>query len=277
MKILYRQNDNNGMALKALGIDHCYLKRLEVDSDRGRITNKAHHHNGFEIHIIEKGYQVYLVGEREYKVFENEFLLIPCGIIHRVVESAPKTVKYSITFSANSESCANSVNGCACGTVDEKIKSAVARVLEENARRSLGAELLVAGAVFELAVRLLRAGRMVEAVAETAEEQDPRLAMAKQYIIDNAEQKLSVSEVAAYCALSEKQLTRLFDAEGTTPADFIRTQKIRLIEQMLSEGKASLKEISEKMNFSNEFYFNTFFKKYSGMTPGEYRKMSLSR
>ena len=275
MKIIYRQTDSNGMALKALGIDHCYLKRLEVDSDRGRITNKAHHHNGFEIHIIEKGYQVYLAGGKEYKVFENGFLLIPCGMIHRVVESAPKTVKYSITFSLTPESGANSVVGCACGIVDERIKSAVARALEESARKSQSAELLVAGAVLELAVRILRAGGMTESVAEAAEEQDPRLAMAKQYIIDNAEQKLSVSEVAAYCALSEKQLTRLFDAEDTTPADFIRTQKIKLIEQMLSEGRASLREISEKMNFSNEFYFNTFFKKYSGMTPGEYRKMSL--
>ena len=118
---------------------------------------------------------------------------------------------------------------------------------------------------------------MTETVVQMAAEQDPRLAMAKQYIIDNAEQKLSVSEVAAYCALSEKQLTRLFDTEDTTPAEFIRSQKIKLIEQMLSDGNASLKEISDKMNFSNEFYFNTFFKKYSGMTPGEYRKMNLAK
>ena len=277
MKILYRQTENNGMALKALGIYHCYLKRLEVDSDRRRITNKVHHHNGFEIHIIEKGHQIYHAEEKEYKVFEDEFLLIPCGMNHRVVESAPNTVKYSISFSTNPDSGANSVVDCAFGKVDEKIKSAVARVIEEGEKKSQSAEMLIAGAVLELAVRLLREGGMTETVVQMAAEQDPRLAMAKQYIIDNAEQKLSVSEVAAYCALSEKQLTRLFDTEDITPAEFIRAQKIKLIEQMLSDGNASLKEISDTMNFSNEFYFNTFFKKYSGMTPGEYRKMNLAK
>jgi AraC-like DNA-binding protein len=36
---------------------------------------------------------------------------------------------------------------------------------------------------------------------------------------------------------------------------------------------SSIKDISEIMHFNNEYYFNAFFKKYSGMPPGEYRKM----
>ena len=103
------------------------------------------------------------------------------------------------------------------------------------------------------------------------------LAIAKQYVIDNADQQLSVSEISDYCYLSEKQLTRLFAADGITPADFIRKEKIKLIEGYLNEGKLSLREISEKLSFANEYYFNTFFKKYSGMTPGEYRKMSTDK
>ena len=274
MKILYRQTRDNGMAFDRLGISHCYLKKLLVDQDFRKISGKAHHHNGFEIHIIEKGYQKYLVSGKEYKVSGGEFFLIPCGIIHKVSESAAQTAKYSITFSVNPISGANKIDRCVFGSVDEKMRSAIGRAAEESAGASQSSELLVAGAVLDLVIGLLRASGMVETATEKSEEQDPRLAIAKQYIIDNADQRLCVSEIADYCYLSEKQLTRLFLAEGITPADFIRTEKIKLIERYLSEGELSLREISEKVNFANEYYFNTFFKKYSGMTPGEYRKMS---
>ena len=277
MKILYRQTKENGMAFERLGISQCYLKKLLVDLDFRKITNKAHHHNGFEIHIIENGYQKYQVGNKEYKVSEGEFLLIPCGITHRVTESASQTAKYSITFSVCPTSAASGIGKCVLGSVDEKMRNAIEIAAEENAGSGQCSEHLAAGAALDLVVRLLRASGMTEAAAEKSEENDPRVAIAKQYIIDNADQKLSVSEISDYCYLSEKQLTRLFAKEGTTPADYIRTQKIKLIERYLNEGELSLKEISERLNFANEYYFNTFFKKYSGMTPGEYRKMSTVR
>lgn len=45
------------------------------------------------------------------------------------------------------------------------------------------------------------------------------------------------------------------------------------IESLLADASLSLKQVSMMMNFDNEYYFNAFFKKYSGMPPGEYRKM----
>ena len=277
MKILFKQTKDNGMAFERLGISQCYLKKLLVDLDFRKITGKAHHHNGFEIHVIENGYQKYRVGDTEYKVSGGEFFLIPCGMIHKVSESASQTSKFSITFSVSPTSAASRINRCVFGSVDEKMRNAIERAVEESTGVSQSSEYLMSGAVFELVVRLLRVSGMKETAADKKEEQDPRVSIAKQYIIDNADQRLSVSEIADYCYLSEKQLTRLFAEDGTTPADFIRTQKIKLIEQYLNESELSLKEISERLNFANEYYFNTFFKKYSGMTPGEYRKMSTDK
>jgi AraC-like DNA-binding protein len=45
-----------------------------------------------------------------------------------------------------------------------------------------------------------------------------------------------------------------------------------MIEKLLSDPSLSLRQISEKMEFNNEYHFNSFFKKYAGMTPGAYRK-----
>ena len=97
----------------------------------------------------------------------------------------------------------------------------------------------------------------------------------KQYIKDNIASKITVSDVAAYCFLGTKQLTRLFDKyEDITPLCYIHKQKIKYIDSLLLDGYA-LKDISEKMNFSSEYYFNNFYKKSTGISPGRFKKTHI--
>ena len=113
-----------------------------------------------------------------------------------------------------------------------------------------------------------------DALNETVRsEEDPRLTIAKQYIEDNICQSISVSELASHCYISEKQLERIFESEcGLTVMKYVRKMKCSQIEKMLSDTTLSLRQISDKMNFNNEYHFNSFFKKYAGMSPGTYRK-----
>ena len=46
------------------------------------------------------------------------------------------------------------------------------------------------------------------------------------------------------------------------------------MERLISDMTLTLKEISDRMNFNNEYYFNAFFKKHIGMPPGTYKKMT---
>ena len=84
----------------------------------------------------------------------------------------------------------------------------------------------------------------------------------------------NVTDVSKYCYLSAKQLTRIFQRfEGISPGEYVINKRIKRIEKLLADQNLTLKQIGSMMNFANEYYFNTFFKKYSGMPPGEYRKM----
>jgi AraC-like DNA-binding protein len=83
-----------------------------------------------------------------------------------------------------------------------------------------------------------------------------------------------VGEVAKYCYLSTKQLTRIFNVyEGVSPGEYIIKARVAKIKKLISDKSFSLKQISDIMHFNNEYYFNAFFKKHSGLPPGEYRKM----
>ena len=104
-------------------------------------------------------------------------------------------------------------------------------------------------------------------------ETDERFLLASQYIDDNVRQNVSVAELASYCCISEKQLQRIFEREaGVSVKEYISKKRAIEIEKLLLDPALSLRDVSEKMNFNNEYYFNAFFKKYAGMSPGAYRK-----
>ena len=55
-----------------------------------------------------------------------------------------------------------------------------------------------------------------------------------------------VTDIAEYCHLSEKQLTRLFvQHEEMTPQKYIQRQRIRHIEKLLSDPAYSLRQMSD--------------------------------
>ena len=98
--------------------------------------------------------------------------------------------------------------------------------------------------------------------------------IARCYIDDNICYDISTSDVADYCHLSAKQLNRIFTKEAElTLGAYIRRKRSEKIRDLLESSELTLREISDMMNFKNEYYFNAFFKKSMGIAPGAYAKM----
>lgn len=269
MKIIYKQ-PQGGSVFDKFGIGNCCFKQLYFESSAKDMSKKEHHHTGYELHIIVNGYQIYKIGNYEYKVNGGEFLLIPPEIKHRAVGYAPKTSKISLTFEFDK------TLSVTVKPAPKAVTESIGYILDETKNRSRLSYQMIENRIFELLMTLLRhCGYSEETIIPDNTSEDARLSMAKQYIKDNIECNLKVAEVAAYCYLSTKQLTRLFyNAGDITPARYIQKQKIYLIEKLLADASMSLHDISERMNFTSEYHFNSFFKKYAGMPPGEYRKMN---
>lgn len=275
MKIYFKQSDKTDIysPFSPLNIRDCYLKHLLIDKDTSKVTHKPHHHNGFEIHIIEKGQQSYQSDGKLYCANGGEFFFIPPFVKHQVLSSAPGTEKYSITFSSSELSY---LSNCVSGTVPPRLFESVRFIINEYHNETSLSEHIIQNTVFECAIMLLRICGLRETSTIKTEDgsEDLRLESAKAYIRDNIESWLTVSDIATYCHISIKQITRIFlKNEGISPAQYIVKERIEHIHKLLEDGNLSLKEISEKMNFQNEYYFNTFVKKHIGMPPGTYRKM----
>jgi len=270
MKYLYKQPEKSGLqtGLAAFGITDCHFRKLRPG--KGNTTKKDHHHTGFELHILTGGSQVYQVGPAEHRVENGMFLLIGPGVSHRVTGMEGNTQKYGISFSFFSDAAVD----CFAGQISPRMADRLRFIEEEAVQRREISAVLIENALLEIIVGVLRLAGFGEKPAAERSEESLTLSLAKAYIRDNIRRALTVPDVAAYCHLSPKQLTRIFlKGEGLSPGGFIRAERIRCIEKLLSDDSLTLKEISEEMDFSSEYYFNAYFRKNAGMPPGEYRKM----
>ena len=278
MKILYSQSEAD-ILLNNFGFSNCYFKHLTLSEDSSNVTSKKHHHTGFEMHIILEGFQEYESNENVFHIEAGNIFLIPPLLEHRILSTAQNTTKYSLTFESSQEALTPLLlpylEQCIIKTFSKRISEVMEHISQEYAEKKQTSGLLISNAVFELLVLIFREIGLKEDTEPAKEHsENSRLSLAKQYISDNIEAALTVSDVANYCHISTKQLTRIFQTEEKiTPLSYIQNQRIIRIEKFLHQKELNLKTISERMNFTNEYYFNTFFTKHAGMTPGAYRKM----
>ena len=62
------------------------------------------------------------------------------------------------------------------------------------------------------------------------------------------------------------------NASGLTVMQWLNRYTIQNAKVLLRYSELSIWEIAEKLNFANPSFFSKFFKKETGMTPGQYRK-----
>lgn len=280
MKIIYKQPTELSKAgiLENAGITGCHFKYIEPLRDSFSITPRLHHHTSSELHLVIQGMQQYRIADALYTVPAGHYILIPPKVAHQYMDSAPNTCKYSITFSAgeqNPSGLGDFLQGTmTCRALPETAWSAIAGIETEASLQKEYSAAAMEAKILLFLLYLARDAGFQEEQRKRLEEEDPRLSIARQYILDNIDHALTCPEVAAYCHLSQKQLTRLFARSlGCSIGGYIRSQKIARIEQLLRDSNLSLKQISDELHFTNEYHFNSFFTKYAGMTPGAYRKM----
>lgn len=93
------------------------------------------------------------------------------------------------------------------------------------------------------------------------------------YIVIHLHEKITLESVAAAVGLSPCHLSRVFRQEtGESIVDYIQRERVEAAKHMLIYSDATLSAISQYLYFSTQSYFIRIFKKYTGITPGQYRK-----
>ncbi len=105
----------------------------------------------------------------------------------------------------------------------------------------------------------------------------PIIDAAMQYIKENIYNKLSAEDVASALHVSAHYLFVHFkEAVGKTLNQYITEEKIKKAQYYLEYTEHPLSEISNMLSFSSQSYFQTTFKKVTGVTPNQWRQKVTS-
>jgi AraC-like DNA-binding protein len=82
----------------------------------------------------------------------------------------------------------------------------------------------------------------------------------------------TMSEAARGLGMSERALRRALLAETTTFQRLASETYSAIARRLLSDGAKSLKDVAYDMGFSDPTAFHRAFKRWSGESPGEFRR-----
>lgn len=96
------------------------------------------------------------------------------------------------------------------------------------------------------------------------------------YILDNSSRKIGLSEIASAFNMSRTGFCRYFKSHTQkTFSKFVMELRISNSCQLLNENKLGVSQIAYECGFNQVSFFNREFKKSTGTTPLQYRKLQL--
>ncbi|RNC85861.1 MAG: helix-turn-helix domain-containing protein [Balneola sp.] len=105
------------------------------------------------------------------------------------------------------------------------------------------------------------------------EHSDEHIKRAQSYIENNYEEKLNINDIAAMVNLNVRSFLRRFKkATSNTPLEYIQRVKIEAAKKKLESTTETILEVMYGIGYNDEKAFRKTFRKYSGLTPKEYRK-----
>lgn len=85
-----------------------------------------------------------------------------------------------------------------------------------------------------------------------------------------------VRDLAQDAGMSVPHFFRCFqNLTGLTPVAYLRRERINHAKRRLLESADEIKEIAEQVGYLDQFYFSRDFKRYTGHSPSEYRRLEL--
>jgi len=93
------------------------------------------------------------------------------------------------------------------------------------------------------------------------------------YIKNRLDQSLSLDELAKVAEMSPNYFISLFrQSMGMTPHKFVIQQRLEHARSLLEHSKLTLLEVAHLCGFQDQSQFTTTFRRYVGVTPGQYKR-----
>lgn len=111
------------------------------------------------------------------------------------------------------------------------------------------------------------------AQAKKMEDNRP-IRLAKKYMQEHFKEQVTLEDVSALAGFSPTYFSALFKKEtGSAFLEYLQSLRMEEAKRLLKETNLSVNVICEQVSYSDVKYFTKSFTKFTGLKPGEYRKI----
>jgi AraC-like DNA-binding protein len=116
--------------------------------------------------------------------------------------------------------------------------------------------------------------RIIEFCEKPKAENKVHITNIMNYIHKNYKKDIDINMLADHVGLSYSHVRKIFNDEtGENIVNYINNLRIEEAQRLLRQTEMNMNEIALSLGYNNNQSFNRFFKKYVGITPGEYRNI----
>ena len=217
----------------------------------------------YDLTIVLEGKLEYRIDGTPITLTAGDALLIRQGML-RAREATTEKIDYiSFNFHADSDP---DLPLLIQGAVQNETKLIIAACDEIAKRHPLGYE--------DTATLLLAA--MLQAFGENLKERSvtPLTAKIVAYLHKNLTHRITLSDIGKITFFSPVYCDTVFKKDiGISIIDYLLGRRIAEAKKLLIEGTLSLPEVARQSGFGDSNYFSRVFKKRTGYTPTEYKKI----
>ena len=258
-----------------------------IDPEKKLQVSEPMHKNSVDEICINLDGDAYLeLKDRTVRLKPGQFFVIPAGVVHRecCAKGEPccnlwlniwrtQGIRTNITVSDENGNMSLLHTQMVHVTSESYIalKDTLSKELEGE---QFGAATLVKGRLVETMIDMIRQLKAEERGQFAHKWQETLVAEAMEYLYRHGGEKTALEDVAEHLSISQRQLSRIFKtATGTTVIHYFNRHRILQARYYLISTNLGLKEIAERLSYYDQYHFSRMFKKATGFTPSQFRKI----
>ncbi|WP_086739204.1 helix-turn-helix transcriptional regulator [Erythrobacter colymbi] len=104
-----------------------------------------------------------------------------------------------------------------------------------------------------------------------------KLSDLERFVASHLDQPIDALDLTRVAGMSIGHLCRVMKSDtGLTPYQFVLSMRLKRAHELLATSNMPLVEVALSCGFSNQAHFSATFKKKTGLTPGQFRRISFA-
>jgi len=254
---------------------------------------KPHIHSFYQVIWFKKGPGKHSVDFKIYDVFDNAIFFVAPNQVHYFdgnTDYQGILLHFNELFLAQDQSPldfflnSNLFNNpyqqpsCCIGSgIDEILDQYVLQIKQELENEEIfGKELILGNYLKSFLIQIQRGKNLtehaVDALSPVFDEKRMQLVKFINLIDENYKKGYSVAEYARLLHMSSRSLSDLTQQLNKTPSQMIQERIILEAQRLLLYSHLNINQVGYRLGFDDASYFVKYFKKYTGVSPSEFKK-----